>query len=164
MVVNVAATEPLQLDVATLSALAGDAAARFVLERLREAGHAGVRSSHGYLFQRLLTGDATIGELAADLGITQQGASKHVADLERLALAIRVTDPRDQRVRRVRLTASARQAIETARAARAELEASLVDRFGAEDLTATRRVLAGLIDETGETALVRGRAMPLPPA
>jgi DNA-binding MarR family transcriptional regulator len=153
-----------RLDVASLAALSGDAAARHVLARLDAAGHGAVRNAHGYVFQRLLAGDPTIGELAEALGITQQGASKHVADLERLGYAERVPDPSDQRVRRVRLTAAGHAAIDAGRAARGALERTLEERFGADDLAVARRVLVGLLDVTGETPLVHGRAMPLPEA
>lgn len=154
--------EPAHLDLVTLATLSGDAATRHLLKRLDADGHAGIRASHGYVFQRLLAGQPTIGELAASLGITQQGASKHVADLERLGLAERIPDAGDNRARRVRLTPAGRRAIDAARTARAELERELDRRFGPDDVATARRVLAGLLDATGETPRVRARAVPIP--
>jgi len=80
------------------------AVAESLVTRLREEGYDGVKASHGYVVQRLLEDEPTIGGLAAALGITQQGASKQVTDLERLGYAERVPVPGDQRARRVRLT------------------------------------------------------------
>ena len=154
----------MELDIATLSALAGNAAARAVLAAMGDEGHGGIRSSHGYVFQRLIDDEPTIGELAAALGITQQGASKHVAELEALGYAERVADASDQRVRRVRMTAAGRAALEAGRRARAELEAQLIAVHGADDVATARRVLSGLLELTGEASFVEGRRAPLPPS
>jgi len=154
----------MQLDVTTLSTLAGNAAVRAVLAAMDDSGHGGVRASHGYVFQTLIDAEPTIGELAAALRITQQGASKHVAELEALGYAERVQDAADQRVRRVRMTAAGRAVVDAGRHARADLEARLVAAFGPADVETTRKVLTGLLELTGESATIAGRRAPLPPA
>ena len=150
------------LDIASLAVLAGDSAARAVLASMGGEGHGDVRASHGYVFQRLIDAEPTIGELAASLGITQQGASKHVVELERLGYAERVADAADQRVRRVRMTAAGRATLEAGRTARASLEQRLLAAYGARDVATARRVLLGVLDLTGDTARVAARQAPLP--
>lgn len=150
-----------RLDVTTLSALAGGAASDYVLERLRALGHAGVRVSHGYVFQRLLGAEPTIGELADALAITQQGASKHVAQLEALGWVERFGDAQDARVRRIRLTDAGRRVIEDARRVRAELDERLAAQVGPADVAATRRTLAALLGLTGDDVRAQERRVPL---
>ncbi|MFF4652282.1 MarR family winged helix-turn-helix transcriptional regulator [Streptomyces sp. NPDC001380] len=161
------APRPADLDTGTLSLLAGFAAADLVQAALAREGFGDLRFSHGYVFQQLVAadptvGDPTVGDLAAALGMTQQGASKAVAELEGLGYTERVPDPRDARVRRVRLTPRGRAAVEAARRARADLEDRLARRWGAGRLAEVRELLAGLLEETGGADAVRRRQV-LPP-
>jgi DNA-binding MarR family transcriptional regulator len=148
-----------ELDTATLLSLAGSLADRGVLEAMRAQGH-GVTRAHGFVFQRLLTGDQTITALASDLHITQQGASKHVAELERLGLVARQVSPVDRRARLITLTDAGRAAIRAARAARAAFEEHLRSIVGPERLAATRQVLATLLDDAGTSAHIGDRSIP----
>jgi hypothetical protein len=54
---------------------------------------------------QLMPWPRTIGSLAERLGVSQQAASKAVADLERRGCVRREADPADGRARRVALTA-----------------------------------------------------------
>ena len=96
--------QPTDLDLPVLISLTGPVVSQLVLDRIRDAGHRGVRASHGYVIQRLVEGEPTIGALADSLGMTQQGASKQVNDLESLGFVKRVSDEHDGRIRYVRLT------------------------------------------------------------
>src|SRR5690242_13181021 len=98
--------EPAEIDLAALTSVAGGGVVRAVIERMAADGLAGIKPSHGYVIQRLVDDQPTISSLAASLGMTQQGASKQVRDLERLGYVERVAVPGDQRARRVRLTDS----------------------------------------------------------
>ncbi|MFD3454357.1 MarR family winged helix-turn-helix transcriptional regulator [Streptomyces sp. NPDC058691] len=149
--------EPLGLDTGTLALFAGSAAADAVQAELAAQGFGDLRTSHGYVFQHLVHGQPTVGDLAAKLGMTQQGASKAVVELERLGYAERVPDPADARVRLVRLTPRGREAVAAARRARSALEERLTRRCGAERLTAGRAVLAELLEELGGAEGVRRR-------
>ncbi|MQY05563.1 MarR family winged helix-turn-helix transcriptional regulator [Actinomadura macrotermitis] len=155
--------EPRDLDTGTLALFVGSAAVTAVREQLEAAGFTGLRTSHGYVFQHLVDGRPTIGELAARLEMTQQGASKAVAELERLGYVERVPGERDARVRLVALTARGRAAVEAARSARRELEERLRARCGEQGLDETRRMLVELLDELGGTEAVRRRDV-RPPA
>jgi DNA-binding MarR family transcriptional regulator len=154
--------EPTEIDLPTLSALAGGGVVRWLLGQLAEEGHDGVRPSHGYVIQRLVDDEPTIGALADALGMTQQGASKQVKDLERLGYAERVPVPGDQRARRVRLTASGRAVVESARRARTRLEGELTDRVGTDAVATTKQTMAAFLDVLGLDERVRTRTVPAP--
>jgi DNA-binding MarR family transcriptional regulator len=145
------------LDLPTLAWLAGSAANEYLLARIRAGGHPDVRISHGYVFQYLLSGPRSIGELAELLAVTQQAASKSVLELESLGYVVRSADLRDSRVRRVELSALGRKVIERGRAARASLEGKLEAEVGVRTMNAARRALVALLEETGGVEAVRAR-------
>jgi DNA-binding MarR family transcriptional regulator len=154
-----APSSPDHLDAATLLSLAGSLADHSVLEAMRARGFH-VTRAHGYVFQRLLTGEQTITALAADLGITQQGASKHVDELERAGLVARRISSHDRRARAVSLTDEGRLAIRIAREARAEFDERARTVLGDELLAATRRALALLLDDGGTSPHIPDRTIP----
>src|SRR5690348_10365393 len=148
------AVDPLQLDTGTLALFVGQAAAALVQEQLAAQGFGDLRFSHGYVFQHLIDGEPTVGELATRLAMTQQGASKAVAELERLGYCERATDAADARIRRVRLTDRGHEAVDAARHARTTLDQRLACGFGQQHLAELRDLLARLLDELGGTAAV----------
>ena len=151
------------LDLPTLVSLTGPAVERLLLQRLDDAGHYGVKRSHGYVIQRLIDQEPTIGELAESLDMTQQGASKQVVDLERLGYAERVADPLDQRIRRVRLTVAGRAVLSAGRQARLEIEAEVTERVGAHQVEAARAALVALLSLTDIEPRIADRSVPLTP-
>lgn len=154
--------DPAALDLPTLAWLAGSAANEHLLAQIRAAGHPRLRIAHGYVFQLLVDGTPTVGEIAAALAVTQQAASKSVLELEELGYVRRTADPADQRVRRVALTDDGRDAIEAARAARARLDERLAAGADRRTLRAARRVLVQLLEETGGVAAVSARRVHSP--
>ena len=154
--------EPLDLDLPTLAQLAGSSMSRMLLEGLAMAGHPGIRPSHGHVFQRLVEGEPTITELAASLGITQQGASKQVRELERLGYVERVPMAADQRARTVRLTPAGRAAIAHGRKAQAAVEAELAAKLGADTVHAAKVVLVALLQRAGLDDRARTRIAAAP--
>lgn len=153
--------EPVELDLPTLVQLAGTGTARMLLDGLAKAGFPGIRVSHGYVFQRLVGGEPTITALAASLGITQQGASKQVRELENLGYVERVPLAGDQRARAVRLTPAGKAAIAYGRKEQAAIEAELAGRLGVETVQAAKIVLAALLERAGLADRVRTRTVPL---
>jgi DNA-binding MarR family transcriptional regulator len=151
--------DPQQLDIGTLALFVGQAAAALVQEQLASQGFGDLRFSHGYVFQHLIDGEPTVGELATQLAMTQQGASKAVAELERLGYCERVPDAADARIRRVRLTDLGRQAVDAARHARTALDQRLAHRLGKQRLAEHRDLLVRLLGELGGTAAVQRRAV-----
>jgi DNA-binding MarR family transcriptional regulator len=154
--------DALDLDLPTLAALAGSGVVRVVLDQVEADGFAGVKPSHGYVVQRLVEEEPTITALAESLGMSQQGASKQVRDLERSGYVERVTVPGDQRARKVRLTPQGRLMLESGRRARGEIEAAVLERIGARNLTAARVALAALLDVAGLSERVASRTVPTP--
>lgn len=153
---------PLEADPALmLQALARRMATRTVDDVAAAVG-APVRESDGYVFQHLLPGPLTIGELARRLGITQQGASKAVSDMERRGLVIRDADPDDRRVRQVSLTSTALDAVVAARRTRADIAELVEETLGPRRAASFRRALVELLAATGAADDLRDRSVPAP--
>lgn len=153
--------DPHAIDVATLAWLAGAAANEALLRAVRGAHHKRVRNAHGYVFQHLVGGPRTVGELAELLGVTQQAASKVVLELEQLGYVERQPDAADKRVRRIALTRRGASVVERGRAARAALEDELLERVGPKVLDDARRALVALLDLSGGLdAVARRRVKP----
>jgi DNA-binding MarR family transcriptional regulator len=152
MVVNV--------DLLAAVSVAAPALNRVVIERLAARGFDGVKVSHGYVVQRLLVDEPTVVELAGALGMTQQGASKQVADLERLGYAERVGVAGDARARAVRLTERGRAMVEATRAVRRELETAVARRAGRAATDQATAVLTTLLDVLGLAEQVEQRRVP----
>jgi DNA-binding MarR family transcriptional regulator len=154
--------DPAQLDVGYLAMFVGQAFADAVLAALAAAGHPELRFSHGFVIQHLIDADRTIGELAERMRVTQQGASKAVAELEALGYFERVSDVSDARVRRVRLSRRGREAVQVTRQARQKVARRLSSQIGEPALTSCRQTLARMLEALGGTRAVRRRKV-LPP-
>ena len=103
-----------------------------------------------------------IGELAARLGVSQQAASKSVADLERRGYVRREADPADGRARHAALTARGEAAIAAGRRHRAAVAAELASA-GRGARGGRARTLVDVLEALGGGAAVRGRRV-RPPA
>ena len=150
------------LDLTTYVGIVAPALNELVIERLAAGGFTGVKVSHGYVVQRLLDAEPTISALATSLGMSQQGASKQVLDLERLGYAERVSVVGDQRARSVRLTDRGRAMVDAARAIRDDLERQVVERAGVRRVGQAKQVLAALLDVLDLRVPVEQRAVPPP--
>lgn len=151
--------DPEGLDTATLAFLAGSAANELILERIRAAGHPHLRHAHGFVFQRLLDGSTTIGELASALGVTQQAVSKSAKELEALGYVRRRGGVTDRRATLIELTERGRDAVEVSREVRRQLDAQLRKRVGAAASDQTKHVLAALLRMVGGEVRVRTRTV-----
>ncbi|GAA1282976.1 MarR family winged helix-turn-helix transcriptional regulator [Saccharothrix xinjiangensis] len=129
----------------TALAASCDAAVR---ARMTDAGHDEVRTVHGYVFQHLLVGPVRVTDLADLLGMTAQGASKVVAEMERVGYAVRRPDPHDSRVRLVEMTPRGHEAVEAGRSARAAVTAELLADLG-DDAAPVVRALHEMAERTG---------------
>jgi DNA-binding MarR family transcriptional regulator len=98
-----------------------------VMQRVRAEVGVDIRLHDGYVFQHLVTSPCSVSELARRLGVSQQAASKHVADLTERRLVVRRRDSRDARSWQISLSARGRRVVEAGRNAR---------RAVTEDLTA----------------------------
>jgi DNA-binding MarR family transcriptional regulator len=124
------APEPLDDDLVLLLAALATTTQSEITAALVSAGYGDLRPSDGYLVQHLQTGPVSISELADKLGITAQGASKVVIEMERKGYVIRSPSPEDQRTRLVDLTQRGWDAIYAARRARAHVNRELRATLG----------------------------------
>jgi DNA-binding MarR family transcriptional regulator len=154
--------EPSTLDLGHLALFVGQAVAASVQQAIEKAGFGGLRFSHGFVIQHLVDEPRTIGELARRMGVSQQAASKVVAELEALGYVERTGDDGDARIRRVGLSRRGRAAIAAGRRARLRLEQRLETRCGAADMAAARDLLSRALTELGGADAVRARRVAQP--
>ncbi|RDI45285.1 MarR family winged helix-turn-helix transcriptional regulator [Nocardia mexicana] len=125
------------------------AAAADVTDALRAgvaaAGFADVRPTHGLAFARMASAGATVGEIAAHLGVTKQAASQLVDDLVNRGYAQRNPHPHDARARLITLTDRGRAATRATEAAAAEFTARWVADLGERQAGDLRDALAGMV-------------------
>lgn len=116
----------------------------------------GINPTQGQILSRLLTrGPSRVGDLAADLGVTQPTASDAVAALVRKGMLERAPDPGDGRAVRLHLTFQGRQLAEAVMTPPSVLTQAL-DTLAPEDRNAMQRALVGMI-----RALQLARAIPV---
>jgi DNA-binding MarR family transcriptional regulator len=154
---GMATVDPADLDIGTLAMLTGIATSEHAQAILEDRGFNGLRVSHGYVFQHLIDARPTIGELADQLDMTQQGASKIVAELAALGYVERIADEQDARIRRVALSKRGKAAVSASRKARADAEAALAAACGAGRLRTARTVLLAALENAGGIESVRQR-------
>ncbi|WP_202819038.1 MarR family winged helix-turn-helix transcriptional regulator [Actinosynnema sp. ALI-1.44] len=124
------APEPLSEDLVLLFAALSATTQAQVTATLAQAGFGDLRPSDGFLVQHLQHGPVTIGELADKLGISAQGVSKTVIEMERKGYVTRTASSGDQRIRLVDLTSRGWEAIYASRRARAEVNRGLRATLG----------------------------------
>lgn len=153
------ADEPISLeslDLAYLAYFAGMQFNRAVLEALHASGHAGLRQSHGFVMQHLIAGPLLITELAQRLGVTQQAASKTVAEMRTMGY-LEAAPTKDARSRPIRISRRGRALVTSGRKRRAVLLAQCLKDVPSCDQEATRRTLAHCLDFFGGTEAVKSR-------
>ena len=151
------------LELSLLALFAGWAMADELRRRLTEEGSGDLRFNDGVVIQHVLAGPLSITDLAGRMGVTQQGASKAVADMESRELLTRESSPEDARVKLLHLTDRGARAVQAARVHRAALDAELADEFGADRINETRALLAAIVTRFDVDESVRGRRV-WPPA
>lgn len=149
-------------DLPLAALFAGWAMADEVQRRIAADGMDDLRFADGFVFQHLVPGPLPISVLAERMAVSQQAASKAVADLERRGYVERVAGTEDARVRNVSLTERGHAAIESGRRHRDALEAELAGKLGPRRAESARRVLAEIAAELGADDAVRGRRVRQP--
>lgn len=133
------AIEGLDLSLAAL--FVGYALADEVADQIRADGHPDLRFSHGFLFQHLVPGPASVSDIARAQGVTTQAISQQLRELEELGYVERSRDESDRRVRVVTLTERGHSAITAARQARDVVHRQVVEAVGEERVATTTAVL-----------------------
>ena len=157
---KVPSAEPEQLDLGYLALFVGLRVNELVSGHLEESGFSGLRNSHGYIFQHLLAGPVAVTELARALGVSQQAASKSVAELRELGY-LEEAAASDARVRLVTLSQRGHAAIAATRAFRKKLDRNLQRRYG-DELGRVRTMLASVLADFGGAEAVRTRTLRTP--
>jgi len=150
------------LDLGLAALFAGFALADEVRRELAAGGFDDVRFAHGFVLQHVVPGALGISELAGRMGVSQQAASKAVAELETLGYLERVADPGDRRRRAVGLSARGRAVVEAGRTARAAQQERLEAALGPRRVAAARRLLFDVLELAGGADAVRARRVRLP--
>jgi len=145
----------VELDLGYLGQFVGMRFNDLVLEKARAEGYGDLRYSHGYVVQHLIEGPKKVTELADLLGVSQQAASKSVAELVELGY-LTSTVSADRRAREVALSERGRTALARARKTRAKIEQKLLAKHGAE-LVRAKALLAAVLEELGGAEVVRAR-------
>ena len=130
-----------------------------VLDRVRARAGDDVRFRDGYVFQHLVEGPRSVSDLARLLGVTQQAASKQVADLVQRRLVVKRRDPADARSSLVSLSARGRRVVEAGRQARAAIADRLTAELGGPAYRTLVEHLALLSDRTDAIAALMDRRL-----
>ena len=140
-----------------LSLFAGWAMTETVRRRMAEDGFAEVRFNDGVVIQHLVAEPLSITALAKRMGVSQQAASKAVADMRRRGLLALRRSADDARVTLLELTDRARAAVAAARTHRAALDAELTGELGAARIAETRATLAAILTRLDADESIRNR-------
>jgi DNA-binding MarR family transcriptional regulator len=149
--------DPAAADLVLAAAFADWALTDELQRRLAADGFADARVADGVVYQHLVEAPRSIGALAERLGVSQQAASKAVADLERRGYVLRRPDPADARSRLVALTTRGEDLIAAGRRHRAAITEELAARLGPRRLESARRLLLEVAGALGATDAVRRR-------
>jgi len=162
MVVNSSRVDPALLDLAYLGHFLALQVNRLTLERSQAAGFTGIRESHSYLIQHLVEKERSITELARRMEVSQQAASKGVAELAGLGL-LDVLPGTDRRQKTIRLSRRGRRFIELGRASRRQMERRLIRATGAEAYKTAKETLSTCLEALGGMERVLSRRVLPPP-
>jgi DNA-binding MarR family transcriptional regulator len=146
----------VQPDFPLAALFAGWALADEQQRRLAADGFGDVRFNDGFVFQHLVDGPVGAAVLAERMAVSQQAASKAIADLEGRGYLQRAAAD-DRRARPVELSPRGRAVVEASRRHRAEIERELGERHGPERVEAARTLLLDVLEATGAATAVRGR-------
>ena len=155
------AATPRKLELPYLGFFLGLRVNELVMERAWNAGFHGVRESHGYVIQHLIETDRTITELARRMEITQQAASKIVAELIRLGI-LETASAGDKRIKRIRLSKRGWQCVQLGRWTRARIEKQLIRSVGKRDYESAKLTVLKCLQELGGIKRIRTRRIRAP--
>jgi DNA-binding MarR family transcriptional regulator len=156
-----ARVDPARLDIAYLGLFLGLRVNELVLQKGVAAGFRGMRESHGYVVQHLIESERSITELAQRMGVSQQAASKSIAELVKHGV-VESQPAADRRARRVRLSKRGRDAVRVSRQARQAIDAKLQRSVGEESYDAAKATLVACLEALGGLNRIRARRVRMP--
>jgi DNA-binding MarR family transcriptional regulator len=156
-----ARVDPARLDVAHLGFFLGLRVNELVFEKGVAAGFRGMRERHGYIVQHLIESERSITELARRMNVSQQAASKSIAELARHGV-VESRPAADRRARRIRLSKRGWDAVRLSRRARQAIDVRLRRTVGKKSYDDARAILIACIDALGGLSRVRARRIRSP--
>jgi len=150
-----------KLDLAYLALFLGQRVNELVVQRLVRAGFTNVRESHGYVVQHLIECERSISDLARRMGVTQQTASKTVAEMVRLGV-LKAATAEDRRAKVIRISERGWESIRYSRRARAQIDHRLTKAVGGEGYERTKTALIQCLDELGGAQRIQSRRVRQP--
>jgi DNA-binding MarR family transcriptional regulator len=156
-----APVDPAGLDIAYLGFFLGLRVNELVLEKSLAAGFHGMRESHGYVVQHLIESERSVTELARRMNVSQQAASKSIAELVQHGV-VESLPATDRRARRVRLSTRGWNAVRFTRRARQTIEARLQHAVGGKSYIEARETLIACLNALGGLSRVRTRRVRSP--
>ncbi|PYV79046.1 MAG: MarR family transcriptional regulator [Acidobacteria bacterium] len=171
-----------RLDLPYLGFFLGLRVNELVMEQTWKAGFRGLRDSHGYVIQHLIEGDRTITELANRMDVTQQAASKMIAELVQLGILelvpardrrakwVRLSNrgwrcvvpARDRRAKWVRLSNRGWRCVELGRRSRAKIESRIMRAAGKSKYEMAKLTVLSCLESLGEIERIRSRRIRAP--
>jgi len=145
-----------QLDLGYIGLFLGLRVNQLVMERMHARGFKGVRESHGYVIQHLIEKERSITELARRMEVTQQAASKAIAELAKLGM-LQIGKAADGRAKNVRLSRRGWSAVHEGRRIRRRIEKRLIRITGAENYDKANSTLSACLKALGGMERVRSR-------
>lgn len=156
MVVDSKFVDLEQLDLGYLALFLGQRVNELVVQQLVRAGFTNVRESHGYVVQHLIAGDLSISDLARRMGVTQQAASKTIAEMVRLGV-LEATAGDDRRAKAIRISKRGWESIRLSRQARARMNRRIAKMIGSESYHRTKTDLIRCLTALGGVQNIRSR-------
>jgi DNA-binding MarR family transcriptional regulator len=123
---------------------------RDVVEGLQARGYSGLRSTHTTLLSNIDLAGSSVTDAAERAGITKQAMGRLASELEANGYIQVEIDPRDARVRVLRLTAQGSKLMLDSLDVMTELERSYAKMIGDKRLTAILLGLSAFIAQAGE--------------
>ena len=150
-----------RLDLGYLALFLGLRVNELVMERMTAAGFTGVRESHGFVIQHLIQEERTITELAGRMEVTQQAASKVVAELIELGV-LEAVPGKDRRAKRIRLSKKGWQIVRLGRRERSRIDRRLRTVAGESGYDAAGKILRECLTALGGTERIESRRIRQP--
>lgn len=150
-----------QLGLSHLAFFVGLRVNELVMERTRKAGFTHVRESHGYVIQHLIASARTITELAELMDVTQQAASKIVAELLHIGI-LEAIPAKDRRTKRIRLSREGWRCVRLGRRARTQIDNGLVRAVGRKSYNNAKSALMTCLRALGDVERIRSRRIRAP--
>jgi DNA-binding MarR family transcriptional regulator len=164
MVVNQDRAGLLKLSSLDIGYLGGFLSLRMnelVMEAAARAGFTEVRESHGYVLQHFIDSDRGITELARRMEVSQQAASKAVAEIVDIGLLEQAPSD-DRRSKRIRLSDKGWKFVKTTRRTRKQLEKRLLAKIDQHSYEKTRSALIECLEELGKVERILSRRVRAP--